>query len=143
MWLFTKQGFLSVVQDREDATQVLVRGRVREDLERFLHVAYEGRHNTSIEDGKSIFPQIMETPEGDYRFRVTVPRQIMEDYLTDTLEDLDYFNFKSEVHGEPARDKAYMRCWSAMNDLQQDHVEREQSKKENKKEFIGGKFIGG
>lgn len=32
MWLFTTQGFYSVVADRDDETRVLVRARAEEDL---------------------------------------------------------------------------------------------------------------
>ncbi|QYH41020.1 hypothetical protein GYM62_20275 [Algoriphagus sp. NBT04N3] len=100
MWIASKNGFLSVVQHREKPDQVLVRARVRKDLE-------------------TIFPDesIIETPEGDYRFRVFVSKQAAVEIISQQVWDIDYPNFKNAISDTPdQKDKlnAYHEIWAVM-----------------------------
>ena len=61
MWLVTTRGFYSAVEDHCKAGNVLVRSRVREDLEAL----------TDLIPGLDVH----ETPDRDYRFRASVTRR--------------------------------------------------------------------
>ena len=63
MWIFTQDGFLSVVEHRDDSDCLIVRSRARDDLERMAHFAGQ---------------EIIVMPDADYRFRVEVPGQCLE-----------------------------------------------------------------
>ena len=113
MWLFTTSGFVSIVKHRYMPGRLMIRARVREDLEQFVSVLDEiggGQH------------KIKETPDGDYRFRVTAKKETAAQAIARITTDIDYDNFKNAIHGDPARDRAYMGVWSAMHGLQQDKL---------------------
>ena len=108
MWLFTRYGFYSVVQDKLDDQRVQVRARVRADLEALQRSAA----------GELRDVEIIMTPHADYRYRIVVPRAQWCTVAGRLSNDIDYVNFKNEVHGEADRDDAYLAVWSAMNRLQ-------------------------
>ena len=58
MWLITTQGFYSVVAHRRDPDKLIVRGRVREDLEALREQIPELR--------------VFSDPDADYRWRAVV-----------------------------------------------------------------------
>jgi hypothetical protein len=101
MWIFTTDGFLSIVDKDCGSDQLLVRGRVKGDIER----AFPGASVTV-------------TPEDDYRFRAVITRKALTVYLHRQIKNLTYPNFKDTVT-EPARHHAYLRVWDAMLRLQQ------------------------
>ena len=111
MWLITKSGFLSVVQNLDSkgpGDALLVRGRVRGDLEHFADVA--------VRLGER--PEIVETPRADYGFRLTTSRAVLAAYLAGQVGALDYPNFKSEVaKDDPERAHVYSRVWGVLRDL--------------------------
>lgn len=100
MWIASKDGFVSIVQNRDLMDTLMVRARVKKDL---LSLFAEER--------------IVETPEADYRFRVLVPKREMANMLAERIMDINYPNFKSEIVGiQEQRDKlsAYHDIWSVM-----------------------------
>ena len=103
MWLMLSNSFLSVVDKVEppDPTRLLVRARVAGDIER-------------------VFPDavVTHTPRADYAFRATLPRTAIAAALADAIRHLSYANFKNSV-ADPQRHDAYLECWEAMNDLQE------------------------
>jgi hypothetical protein len=105
MWVFTVDGFFSAVQHRDTPGAVMVRGRAEADIQ---HLATR------------LGVPVQTTPGGDYGYRCTVPAVDWASYLTDTVAELDYDNFKAACHGEGDRDRAMMRCWAAMADFQND-----------------------
>src|SRR5664279_2203184 len=111
MWLITKNGFLSVVQNLDSkgpGDALLVRGRVRRDLEHFADVA--------LRLGER--PEIVETLRADYGFRLTTSRAVLAAYLAGQVGALDYPNFKSEVaKDDPERAQVYSRVWGVLRDL--------------------------
>jgi hypothetical protein len=109
MWIFTKMGFLSIVEHRDDPGKLMIRARFREDIEELC------RRIAAAGGGKQAW---QETPEGDYRFRVTCGREIMAKIVEQLVREIDYTNFKNSVHGDPVRDRAYLACWSAMHKAQ-------------------------
>lgn len=107
MWLFTTLGFFSVVAHRDDARTVLIRARVREDLEE-LRV----RHLPDLE--------IVEDAGSDYRYRAFVSRDEWEHAAQGLAACVDYANFKDAVAERQGRDRAdrYLEIWRVMHRLQ-------------------------
>lgn len=107
MWVFLNDAFLSIVQKDGDEGTLLVRGRVRGDIER-------------------VFPEasVLETQTLDYRFRAWLPREIVASAMFYEVTRVDYPNFKGSVL-EDDRHSAYMRCWLTMNTLQSSRAEFE------------------
>jgi hypothetical protein len=125
MWHFGKFGFTSAVaydpaKDRNKSskfpdiakkagTHILVRARVKEDLE----------------DIKRVLPSlyIEEDLSADYQYRAVIPRKVMKAYLALTVDDIDYDSHFKEATGAAAkgaknRHSAMMKVWDAMADLQ-------------------------
>ena len=75
MWIFTQDGFLSVVEHRDDSDCLIVRSRARDDLERMAHFAGQ---------------EIIVMPDADYRFRVEVPRPVFGAFMREQVVDIDY-----------------------------------------------------
>lgn len=111
MWLITTSGFLSVVQNLDSKgpdDALLVRGRVRADLERFADFAAQrgGR------------PAVVESPEADYGFRLTTSRDVLAAFVAERVAALDYPNFKSEIYkADPVREKVYEDAWAVLHGL--------------------------
>lgn len=85
MWMVTKDGFYSVVQDRGDPDRLVVRGRWKKHLKVL----------------KDLLPgsRILVTPEADYPYRMFVSREDWEKVLKVVAVDgIDYPNFKNEAH---------------------------------------------
>ncbi|MGM0946501.1 MAG: hypothetical protein ACQEW9_15060 [Bacteroidota bacterium] len=100
MWIASKNGFISIVQHRDQPDQVLFRARVRKDLE-------------------SLFPsqEIIETPEADYGYRVYVSKQQAVEIISNQVQEIDYPNFKNKIAQTPdQQDKlnAYHDIWGVM-----------------------------
>ncbi len=113
MWLFTEQGFYSVVQNRYDDRVLLVRARLRGDLER-LRTKEPRLGPTLVEEGS------------DYRFRALIPREAFAELAASLVRELAYDNFKrrvKEVDGS-GRSEVYGEVWSTMYLAQE--AEREQ-----------------
>jgi len=110
MWLATKFGFFSVVAHRDDPDLVLVRARSRDDLEQLRGFA-EGRDICT--------PLIILTATADYCCRIIVARSDWDRLGAALVADIDYTNFKQQVHGDPERDAAYMQMWSIMRRFQE------------------------
>jgi hypothetical protein len=107
MWLFTTDGFLSIVSKDCRPDQVMVRARVKADLKR-------------------AFPKaVIRTtrPPADYRYRAVVTRKALAAYLARVVGRLAYANFKDTVRDD-ARHQAYMRVWQAMFALQEARPEK-------------------
>ena len=105
MWLFHPLGFASIVEDLEAPGNLLVRGRVAGDLERLF--PGHGR------------PQV--TPDRDYRYRMSLPRELVAERLAElALDEIDYPNFKDACPDD--RHLPYLRVWTAMHELQQERI---------------------
>ena len=100
MWLFTSSGFVSIVQDRDNKDNLMVRARVRDHL-------------------KALFPAaaIIETVDADYRYRATVVRNVVQQAMADQVNAIDYPNFKDTVTDAPYH-SACLQVWSSMHQLQ-------------------------
>src|SRR5262245_45592923 len=107
MWLVTTQGFYSVVQDREDRDRLLVRARVKEDLEAL----------------RDQIPDLdpFEDEHADYRWRAWVTRDQWCDAVAQLADKIDYPNFKSAVLERQGarRENVYMHVWGELKSLQE------------------------
>ncbi|RPA70295.1 hypothetical protein EF405_03195 [Cyclobacteriaceae bacterium YHN15] len=100
MWIASKSGFVSVVQHFEKQDMLLVRARVRKDLQ-------------SLFDNK----RIIELDYADYRFRVEVSKQEFAEIMVNQIKDIDYPNFKNHIAAKGEQvDKlgAYHDIWRIM-----------------------------
>jgi len=106
VWVLTTRGFFSVVQDAADPSRVLVRARVREDLDRLgeLLPHLEPWHD----------------PEADYAWRALVDRSDWGYALGVIAAEIDYGNFKNAVAARQGQARAglYQQVWAALYELQ-------------------------
>jgi hypothetical protein len=106
VWVISTRGFYSVVQGDADARLLLVRARVRADLERLAEIlpGLEPWHD----------------PAADYAWRARVERSEWAYALGVMAGEIDYRNFKDAVaerQGKP-RARVYERVWSVLFSLQ-------------------------
>ena len=113
MWIITTRGFLSIVQNADAKTPneaLLVRARTRADIDHFVDFA--AAHGDR--------PDVTETPDFDYGFRLTTSRTAFASYLSEYVEALSYPNFKNEVgKSNVNRAHLYTRVWSVLRELQE------------------------
>lgn len=83
MWIFTQTGFVSAVQHRDNPKLLVVRGR---DL-------------LSLEPIKNKFPEVEITSNAtsDYPHRIIMSKLMFNDWVSDSIADLNYPNFKNQV----------------------------------------------
>jgi len=101
MWIYTTDGFYSVVEDRNDPDCLWVRARVEGDLERLWPDA-----------------DVLETPDADYRFRAALSRQEVAAGIAKSILEIDYSNYKDNIT-DRRRSHFYMRVWSVMAEMQE------------------------
>ena len=118
MWIFCKHGFFSAVKDRDHAGNLLVRARFPGDLERLIDSYFEAGM------AKALKKQIRETPTADYAYRISLSQPEFASIVASVASEIDYDNFKDSVHGERIRDGAYIRCWFALRDAQEEQIEQ-------------------
>ena len=103
MWLMTKHGFYSIVE--KQAGEFHVRAREKRDLENLKQIA-------QLDDA-----EIVETPHNDYACRIIVGRDEMLRVLAALGENIDYDNFKNEIHDTPDQaHKPYAKVWKVLAD---------------------------
>ena len=100
MWLFSKNNFLSIVKDRGNPNKLLVRGRLRGDIETMFPLA-----------------EVIEGVGADYLFRAFVDRTTVVKAVADTVSNIDYHNFKNA--NDESRQAHLMESWHVMRDAQE------------------------
>lgn len=109
MWVMFEGGFVSAVQDRDDAAILRVRARDKRSLDTMLDIL-----DLAGQDISGLNPV---TAEGtDYRWRVILPRELFGIFLLEVSDQISYPNFKDQVtitRGKKFRD-AFMDVWVAM-----------------------------
>lgn len=102
MWVFTKHGFYSIVQDKDNEEYLIVRARVKGDIEYY-------------------FPDdpVDEDAGSDYRYRTRRHRSTVSALMNDIVDDIDYTNYKAAVNMvDPRRSEYYGMVWAIMADMQ-------------------------
>ena len=110
MWIFTKQGFFSIVRKKylDQPKPYQVRARSLQDLENLIKVA-------------ELDEEIIETPYADYFFRIIADEADLVKIFNFLQADLKYENFKDMVgRQKDQRDKldAYHKIWNVMYNYQ-------------------------
>ena len=107
MWIFTVIGCFSVVRDREKRGGVLVRARAKADIYN-LYRKFSKKHRMTP-------PRSDESR--DYRWRLSMRRADWVKIVARLANEIDYTNFKDEVHkrsDQANKHSAYLSVWSAL-----------------------------
>lgn len=105
MWIFTKDGFYSVVQkSNQKGTDLLtVRSRYKSDMAKLI---------------KSLkIPEDMLLKEAgdDYEYRVVVEKSVLADYMKEQVMLIDYSNFTHEIElRNKKRADIYLGVWAKL-----------------------------
>ena len=106
MWIITSNAFVSIVQHRDEPDTLIVRGRFKGDVERFLN---------PLPSGLRLHERI--TPDADYRFRAEVPREAVAHAMARQVGQVRYPNFKDSI-AAAWRKALAMRVWSIFHAAQ-------------------------
>jgi hypothetical protein len=98
MWLFTSDGFVSIVADKDDT-----RG------DRLLVRARDKMHITNVFPDAEVFSK----QPSDYQWRAWVSREDVADAMMRQVQGLDYTNFKDSIIDDRYHD-ACLDVWGAM-----------------------------
>lgn len=101
MWIFTQDGFISVVDNNQVEGKLTVRARDKESLELLAGITGQ---------------EIVELPNRDYEYRVYVTREELTAFMASHIDALDYGNFKNRIwssRGDTYHD-ACSDVWGAM-----------------------------
>ena len=108
MWLFTTQGFYSVVEHRRDPERLVVRARAKEDLEAL----------------RSWIPNVEPHSDttADYLWRAVVTRAEWVVALAQMASEIDYPNFKAAVAQRQGTERAcyYTEIWQVLRRIQRE-----------------------
>lgn len=99
MWVFTRMGFFSVVENRNNNEEVMVRARCIDDITRL-----------ALRLGTD---PIINTPHADYPYRLICTKTAWANLMYETAEDIDYDNFKNTITKDPLRSYCYSEVWFA------------------------------
>ena len=107
MWITTLDGFYSIVEHRDRKDHVLVRSRVRNDLERF----------------KKFVPKVGKITylaRADYPYRILITKHALAKAMARMAYEVRYPNFKSAVTTRLGKIRAgvYMRVWGVLTSLE-------------------------
>lgn len=136
MWIFTGFGYFSVIEHRKDRDLLLVRSRVKGDLEKLKEKCLPN------------LGEIVETPTGaDYPYRALAWRVEFAEAMKKAVEQIDYTNFKSGISRTQgsARHDLYMQVWSVMKNAEPTmrRIEREDAAREkNPKQYTTTSWVG-
>ena len=102
MWVYTKYGFLAIVQHNSMLGHFQVKSRTIDPLE-------------------VLWPHMeIETIDwADYRFRITMPKEEAMSVLIEQVSRVDYTSFKDECKYDEEYYYTLTRVWSLMYDYQQ------------------------
>jgi len=115
LWIFTTRGFFSIVEHKKDPNRVVIRARIRKDIDNIKMLFEELGLRVS---------DVVENVSFDYRYRVFASRPDWASVITQLITDMGYTNFKNAVHeadSPKVRDKrheAYLNIWAIMHELQ-------------------------
>ena len=115
MWIYSTKGFYSIVQNRGNPGQVIIRARLKKDIDNLKHMFDSLKLRTT---------KIAVSSRTDYRYRFTADRMDWISVMTRLMLDVHYPNFKDAVYRSESgdlrdkREEAYLRIWTLMRSLQ-------------------------
>ena len=100
MWIQFNNAFLSIVENRSNKVELLVRARIKGDIEK-------------------IFPEanVFEDDCADYKYRAFITKAKVAARMMLKTTEINYDNFKNSVN-EIARKNAYSNVWMELRKLQ-------------------------
>tara|TARA_X000001036_G_C20363038_1_gene677280 strand:- start:159 stop:464 length:306 start_codon:yes stop_codon:yes gene_type:complete len=100
MWIQFNNAFLSIVENREKTIELLVRARVKGDIEK-------------------VFPEadVFEDNNADYKYRAFISKVIVAEKIMLKVTEINYDNFKNSVK-EIKRKKVYGNIWAELRKFQ-------------------------
>ena len=100
MWIKFNNAFLSIVENRDNKSELLVRARVKGDIEK-------------------IFPDadVFEDENADYKYRAFISKAKVAAKMMFKMTDINYDNFKNSVK-ESERRNTYSKVWMELKKLQ-------------------------
>ena len=100
MWIQFNNAFLSIVENREKTIELLVRARVKGDIEK-------------------VFPEadVFEDNNADYKYRAFISKAIVAEKIMLKVTEINYDNFKNSVK-EIERKKVYNNIWAELRKFQ-------------------------
>jgi hypothetical protein len=101
MWIFTKHGFLSIVQHNTMPGHFQVKARIIDPLEILWP-----EHNIEI------------IGWADYRFRITLEKEQVTSILNQEIQAVGYTSFKDECRDNHDYHDALVKVWSTMYNYQ-------------------------
>ncbi len=111
MWLFTSEGFVSVVAHNEKPDTLLVRARD------------EGSLLSLVE---ATGATLRHTPSNDYPYRLEALREAFSAWVADQITELDYTNYKAHMgSARPEFGDALHDVWAAMHAVEETRVTQE------------------
>jgi len=100
MWVVLNDAFFSIVQNRDDKDQFVVRARFEGDIEKVFDV------------------DAIVSENSDYRFRAFLPKSVVKEMLNQEVDRIDYDNFKNSVDDDVRHD-VYTGIWAVLFNFQQ------------------------
>ena len=102
MWVMLNNAFLSIVENMNEPNELLVRARLKGDIERVFENA-----------------NVFEDETADYKYRSFIDRKKVQHEISKKVLDINYYNFKASISKEEEeRHNAYLQVWSALNRIQ-------------------------
>ena len=100
MWIQFNNAFLSIVENREKTIELLVRARVKGDIEK-------------------VFPEadVFEDNNADYKYRAFISKAMVAEKIMLKVTEINYDNFKNSVK-EIERKKVYTNIWVELRKFQ-------------------------
>lgn len=123
MWIYSKTGFVSIVEFIGEPGKVLVRARVREDLDNFLanvdRITLGGDPQDPSGRGEVV------AAGHDYKYRAKITKAQAGSALFNMAGEIDYSNFKGSIpQGPTNRHSVYFGVWSETTRLSAADPER-------------------
>ena len=104
MWIFTKKGFLSIVQHKSKEEYFQVKSREIDSLELLWP-----EHSVEIIDW------------ADYRFRITLKKDDVFPIIMKQIRDINYTSFKDTCSQNHDYHDALVKVWMIMYQFQRNH----------------------
>ena len=100
MWIQFNNAFLSIVENREKTIELLVRARVKGDIEK-------------------VFPEadVFEDNNADYKYRAFISKAKVAERMVLKVTEINYDNFKNSVK-EIERKNVYSNIWAELRKFQ-------------------------
>ncbi|MDA7848520.1 hypothetical protein N9A11_01005 [bacterium] len=103
MWLFTSEGFISVVQHNEKPDALVVRARDEDSLLSLV---------------EATGATLRHTPSNDYPYRIETSPGVLSSWLAEQVLNLDYTNYKAHMWSQrPEFGAALHDVWVAMHQV--------------------------